>query len=152
MAINLNIKFFRMILIVMGRMLISLEAVPLIEADTIMIFLPIIQKYFKMDSLIGLKGKDFVIIAADTINAYSVLRMKVPLVSSRTTMIKFGTLMEKNFSPSVDNIPTFSSLVTTSRKILPFYSTKMGINCQLMTLPSSSGLNLPKLSEKDLTV
>ena len=32
-----------------------------------------------MDSLIGLKGKDFVIIAADTTNAYSVLRMKVDL-------------------------------------------------------------------------
>ena len=30
-----------------------------------------------MDSLIAIKGKDFVIIAADTVNAYSVLRMKV---------------------------------------------------------------------------
>lgn len=30
-----------------------------------------------MDSLIAFKGKDFVILAADTFNAYSVLRMKV---------------------------------------------------------------------------
>lgn len=30
-----------------------------------------------MDSIIGIKGKDFVIIAADTFNAYSVLKMKV---------------------------------------------------------------------------
>lgn len=30
-----------------------------------------------MDSLIGIKGKDFVILAADTFNAYSVLKMKV---------------------------------------------------------------------------
>jgi 20S proteasome alpha/beta subunit len=44
-----------------------------------------------MDSLIALKGKDFVIIAADTTNAYSVLRMKVLLKIVRTTMIKSGT-------------------------------------------------------------
>lgn len=31
-----------------------------------------------MDSIIGIKGKDFIILAADTVNAYSVLRMKVP--------------------------------------------------------------------------
>jgi len=31
----------------------------------------------KMDSLIGIKGKDFIILAADTFNAYSVLKMKV---------------------------------------------------------------------------
>lgn len=30
-----------------------------------------------MDSLIAFKGKDYVIMAADTFNAYSVLRMKV---------------------------------------------------------------------------
>ncbi len=30
-----------------------------------------------MDSLIGIKGKDFVILAADTFNVYSVLKMKV---------------------------------------------------------------------------
>ncbi len=36
-----------------------------------------------MDSLIGIKGKDFVIIAADTFNAYSVLKMKVfPSISN----------------------------------------------------------------------
>jgi len=33
-----------------------------------------------MDSLIGVKGKDFVILAADTFNAYSVLKMKVFIV------------------------------------------------------------------------
>jgi len=32
-----------------------------------------------MDSLIAIKGQDFIIMAADTVNAYSVLRMKVPL-------------------------------------------------------------------------
>lgn len=31
-----------------------------------------------MDSLIAFKGKDYVIMAADTVNAYSILRMKVP--------------------------------------------------------------------------
>ena len=30
-----------------------------------------------MDSLIAFKGKDYVIMAADTNNAYSILRMKV---------------------------------------------------------------------------
>eukprot|EP00919_Chromeraceae_sp_WS-2016_P067981 GHVR01161001.1.p1 GENE.GHVR01161001.1~~GHVR01161001.1.p1 ORF type:complete len:107 (-),score=13.14 GHVR01161001.1:1347-1667(-) len=29
-----------------------------------------------MDSLIAIKGKDYVLVAADTVNAYSVLRMK----------------------------------------------------------------------------
>jgi len=43
-----------------------------------------------MDSLIAIKGKDFVIIAADTTNVYSVLRMKVIKISFRTTKIKFG--------------------------------------------------------------
>ena len=32
-----------------------------------------------MDSLIAFKGKDYIIIAADTFNAYSVLKMKVIL-------------------------------------------------------------------------
>jgi 20S proteasome alpha/beta subunit len=44
-----------------------------------------------MDSLIALKGKDFVIIAADTTNAYSVLRMKVRVIKCRTLTIRFGT-------------------------------------------------------------
>ena len=104
-----------------------------------------------MDSLIGLKGKDFVIIAADTVNAYSVLRMKVSLHRFRTTMIKFGTLMEKNFLPLEESTPIFSSLETISRKTLPSYSIKMDTNCQLMILLSSSDLNSHKLSEKDLT-
>ena len=43
-----------------------------------------------MDSLIALKGKDFVIIASDTINAYSVLRMKVLLSTFRTTTTRYG--------------------------------------------------------------
>lgn len=105
-----------------------------------------------MDSLIGLKGKDFVIIAADTINAYSVLRMKVPFSLSRTMMIKFGTLMEKNFSPSEENIQTFSSLEIIFKKILLSCSTKMGISCRLMTLLNSSDQNLRKPSGRDLTV
>jgi len=105
-----------------------------------------------MDSLIGLKGKDFVIIAADTINAYSVLRMKVPFHSLRTMMIKFGTLMEKNFSQSEESTQIFSSLEIIFKKILLSSSTKMGINCQLMTLLSSSDQNLRKPSGKDLIV
>ena len=105
-----------------------------------------------MDSLIGLKGKDFIIIAADTVNAYSVLRMKVYLNRFRTTMIKFGTLMEKNFLQSEENIQIFSFLETIFRKILPSYSTKMDTNCQPMILHSSFDLNSHKLSEKDLTV
>ena len=49
-----------------------------------------------MDSLIGVKGKDFVILAADTTNAYSVLRMKVTLPTPRTMMIRYGIWMERN--------------------------------------------------------
>jgi len=105
-----------------------------------------------MDSLIGLKGKDFVIIAADTINAYSVLRMKVPFALSRTMMIKFGTLMGKNFLPSAESIQTSLSSGIIFKKISLSCSTKMGINCQLMTLLSSSDQNLRKPSGRDLTV
>ena len=105
-----------------------------------------------MDSLIGLKGKDFVIIAADTVNAYSVLRMKVLLNLLRTMMIKFGILMEKNFLELEDSTQTFLSLEITFRKILPSYSIKMGTNCQLMTLLSSSDPNLQKQSGKGHTV
>jgi 20S proteasome alpha/beta subunit len=43
-----------------------------------------------MDSLIAIKGKDFVIVAADTTNAYSVLRMKVTNMQGRTMTIRFG--------------------------------------------------------------
>lgn len=35
-----------------------------------------------MDSLIAFKGPDYVIMAADTFNAYSVLRMKVTLLEN----------------------------------------------------------------------
>jgi hypothetical protein len=45
-----------------------------------------------MDSLIALKGKGFVIIAVDTINAYSVLRMKVISLKVRTSTIKIWNL------------------------------------------------------------
>ena len=31
-----------------------------------------------MDSLIAFKGKDYIIMAADTYNVYSVLKLKVP--------------------------------------------------------------------------
>jgi hypothetical protein len=52
-----------------------------------------------MDTLIGVKGKDYVIIAADTFNAYSVLRMKVNNVIYfySTMTIKYGILTDKNF-------------------------------------------------------
>ena len=45
-----------------------------------------------MDSLIAVKGKDFVILAADTNNAYSVLKMKVNLIMINLSnmMIKYG--------------------------------------------------------------
>ena len=51
-----------------------------------------------MDSLIALKGKSFVIIDADTINAYSVLRMKVISSKVRTSTIKYGILTMKIIS------------------------------------------------------
>ena len=50
-----------------------------------------------MDSLIAFKGKDYVIVAADTFNAYSVLKMKVINIKFRAMMIKFGISMEKNY-------------------------------------------------------
>ena len=60
-----------------------------------------------MDSLIAIKGKDFVIIAADTTNAYSVLRMKVRPLLHRTMRIRFGILMVKNCSQLEENIQIF---------------------------------------------
>ena len=56
-----------------------------------------------MDSLIAIKGKDFVIVAADTTNAYSVLRMKVPPPPHRTTKIRSGISMERSYSQSEEN-------------------------------------------------
>lgn len=50
-----------------------------------------------MDSLIAFKGKDFVIVAADTFNAYSVLKMKVNFTLIRVMTIKFGTSIIKNY-------------------------------------------------------
>lgn len=45
-----------------------------------------------MDSLVAFKGKDYVIMAADTFNAYSILRMKVNYSYNHSlTMIKYGT-------------------------------------------------------------
>lgn len=101
-----------------------------------------------MDSLIALKGKDFVIIAADTTNAYSVLRMKVTSVKPRTSMIKYGISMVRSFLPLEANTLTCSSLETISKKILLSCSTKMDINFPQMTLPSSSGHSWQKPSEK----
>ena len=49
-----------------------------------------------MDSLVAFKGKDYVIMAADTFNAYSILRMKVTNPYNHSpTMIKYGTWMAK---------------------------------------------------------
>lgn len=70
-----------------------------------------------MDSLIAIKGKDFVVMAADTVNAYSVLRMKVLKMLPSTTMIKFGTSMEKSYLPLEENIPINSFLEITFKKI-----------------------------------
>ena len=131
------------------------KRVHLIGAEDIVIclyFCFIIQKTFKMDSLIALKGKDFVIIAADTTNAYSVLRMKVSLRWRRTTTIKSGTLMVKNCLPLEASIPTSWSLETTSKKILLSCNIKTGTNFLLMTQLSSSDPNTQKPSEKDPTV
>jgi hypothetical protein len=103
-----------------------------------------------MDSLIGLKGKDFVIIATDTFNAYSVLKMKVNIVAInlRPMTIKFGILMDKNYSPSEANILMFSSSETIFKKILHFFSTKMASDYPLMTRPIISDINLPRPSGK----
>ena len=105
-----------------------------------------------MDSLIGIKGKDFVILAADTFNAYSVLKLKVPPLNyHRATTTRSGILMDKNSLPLEANILMLWSSVTTFKKILPTSSTKTVLSCQLTTLPTSSDTNLLKLSEKDLT-
>ena len=62
-----------------------------------------------MDSLLGVKGKDFVILAADTNNAYSVLKMKVIsfFIIYSIMMIKFGILTDKNCLLSVVSILMF---------------------------------------------
>ena len=89
-----------------------------------------------MDSLIGIKGKDFVILAADTTNAYSVLRMKVSLASLRTTMIKFGTSMVKKSCLSEVRALIFWYSEIMSRRTLPTSGIKMVISCPLKTLLS----------------
>ena len=104
-----------------------------------------------MDSLIALKGKDFVIIAADTTNAYSVLRMKVPLSVYRTTMIKYGISTDKNSLLLEASIPTSQFSETTYKKTSPFCNIKTATSYRLMTQLSSFDQNWPKLSEKDLT-
>lgn len=49
-----------------------------------------------MDSLVAFKGKDYVIMAADTFNAYSILRMKVTHPHNHSpTMTKYGTWMAR---------------------------------------------------------
>jgi len=101
-----------------------------------------------MDSLIALKGKDFVIIAADTTNAYSVLRMKVTSITPRTSMIKYGISMVRSCLQLEANTLTCSCLETISKKILLSCSIKMDTNFPLMTLPSTSGHSWQKPSEK----
>ena len=133
-----------MILIAISRVSVECQGeAHLKEADhTLKFYISfIIQKYFKMDSLIALKGKDFVIIAADTTNAYSVLRMKVGFISSRTSTTKFGTSTGKNYLPLEESIPMFLSLEITFKKISHSCNIKMDINCQPMTLLNSSDLN-----------
>lgn len=106
-----------------------------------------------MDSLIGVKGKDFVILAADTNNAYSVLKMKVILLVIyfySNTMIKYGILTDKNYQLSVENILMFLSLEIIFKKILHIYNIKMVLNCLLTILLTSSDINWLKLLEKDL--
>lgn len=102
-----------------------------------------------MDSLIAIKGKDFVIVAADTTNAYSVLRMKVTPSSFRTTTTRFGTLMERSCSPSEENTPTSSSSETTSRKIWPSWSIKTATDSPLTILRSSFAPNWQRLFARD---
>ncbi len=106
-----------------------------------------------MDSLIGVKGKDFVILAADTNNAYSVLKMKVILLVIyfySNTMIKYGILMDKNYQLSVENILMFLSLEIIFKKILHIYNIKMVSNCLLTILLTLSDINQLKPLEKDL--
>lgn len=63
-------------------------------------------------------------------------------------MIKYGIWMDKNFSPSVGNIPMSWSLLTTFKKISPTCNIKMELSCQSMTLLTSSDTNLLKQLEK----
>ena len=65
-----------------------------------------------MDSLIAFKGKDYVIIAADTYNAYSVLRLKnyddkiwnldgeklLALGGQHSDILRFGDYVQKNLA------------------------------------------------------
>lgn len=104
-----------------------------------------------MDSLIAIKGKDFVIVAADTTNAYSVLRMKVYDLRVRTMTIKFGIWMEKNCWHLEESILMCLSLETTFKRISLSNSIKMVINYQSTIQLNSSDMNSHRLSEKDLT-
>ncbi len=103
-----------------------------------------------MDSLIAVKGKDFVIIASDTTNAYSVLRMKVQQTPYRTTMIKFGISMARSYWPLEDNIQMCSYSEIIFKKTYLSCNTKTDTNCQSMTPHSSSDRNWQKLLEKAL--
>lgn len=103
-----------------------------------------------MDSLIGIKGKDFIIIAADTSNAYSVLKMKVNnSIIFSNTMIKYGILMDKNYQLQPDNIQMYMYLQIIYKKILLFFNTKMALNSQLKIQLTSSDINQLRLLEKD---
>lgn len=81
-----------------------------------------------MDSLIALKGKDFVIIAADTTNAYSVLRMKVKTTRLRTMTIKFGISMDKNYLLLEGNTQMCLYLETIFKKTWLFCNIKTATN------------------------
>ncbi len=104
-----------------------------------------------MDSLIAIKGRDFVIVAADTTNAYSVLRMKVPPKPLRTSTIRSGTSMDRNCWPSVVSTPTSSSSATTSRRIWLSWSTRTATDSPLTIPRSSFARNWQKPSARDHT-
>lgn len=70
-----------------------------------------------MDSLIAFKGKDYVIMAADTFNAYSILRMKVIAKLMLVLWLeKYAVCMVKEW-PLEANILMYLPLVTTSKRI-----------------------------------
>ena len=49
-----------------------------------------------MDNIFAIKGKDFIILAADTTNIYSIMKMKVLSVLFRIMKTKYGIWMSIN--------------------------------------------------------
>jgi 20S proteasome alpha/beta subunit len=43
-----------------------------------------------MDNIFAIKGKDFIVLAADTTNMYSIMKMKVLSILFRIIKTKFG--------------------------------------------------------------